>query len=60
MEIEMDSKIIHKEILRQKGGRLWKVWSVVRDIKCLLNKIVEKKVVLVRRNANSVADWIAT
>ena len=32
----------------------------MRDIKCLLNKIIKKKVVQIKRNANSATDWIAT
>ena len=31
----------------------------MRDIKHLLKQIIEKKVVLIRRNANCAADWIA-
>ena len=56
VEVEMDSKIIHSEIKRQRGVKQWMVWPVVRDIKCLLNQILEKKILLIRRNANNAAD----
>ena len=41
----------------QRGVKQRKIWP--RDIKHLLKQISEKKVVLVRRNANCIADWIA-
>ena len=40
--LEMDSKVIHDEVVKDKVERNWKIWPIIRDIRRILNQIPEK------------------
>ena len=60
VEIEMDSLVVYSEITKLKKEKQWRIWSVVRNIWKLKNQVPEEKILLIRRNANRVADWVAS
>ena len=55
--VEMDSKVVHYEIVKEKMDRNWRIWPIIKDIRRMLNQIQEKQVKVIRRNANRAADW---
>ena len=57
--VKMDSKIVHDEIVKEKMEINWRIWPLIRDIRRMLEQMEEKKVKIIRRNANRAADWVA-
>ena len=59
VEFETDSEIVYKALASCKANYNWKLTPLIKDIHALLSQVPEKKIHLIRRNANRVADWVA-
>ena len=57
--METDSTILHKALVERQRQTSWKLVPLIKDIQALLLQIPEKKILLIRRNANKAADWVS-
>ena len=57
---QIDSKELHKMLLVEWNEVDWVVRPLVVDIKQMMKLITDCKVEVVSRNANKVANWVAT
>ena len=59
VEFEIDYETLHKA-LTQRGVKCnWKLVPLIKDIQALLLMVPEKRILLIIRNANKVANWVA-
>ena len=56
----MNSLTVYTEVIKKRQVNRWMIWPVIRDIHCMLQRIPERKIHFVKRNANKAADWVAS
>ena len=57
--VEMDSKELHLILTNRCKNIDWRIRPLIVDILELLKLIPDKKVLLIKREANAAVDWVA-